>query len=179
MNHDKIQLFRKGSELRDPERESRENVTPANPNKFLPPIFGQQKVVVPRRDFLVPIDLDGTPLKARLEGTQEMITVYPELRLVGVENLDGGRRMATALYHDYEQQLPALRVLIDGIFRSYLGHHPNAEKLDEIAKPGSEPYREVQRKIATALGVKVEWTLQPEPRTADWLHALVAASPQS
>ncbi len=179
MNQEKIQLFRKGSELRDPEREARAEVVPANPNILLPMFFSMQKVVVPRGEFLVPIDLDGTPLKARLESTQEMITVYPELRLVGVENLDGGQRLAKALYNDHEQQLPALRLLIDGIFRGYLGHNPAAEQLDEIAKPRSGAYKKLQEKIALALGLVAEWTLQPEPKTADWLAALVSASPRS
>src|SRR4051794_38151279 len=99
MNNEKIFFFRKGTALRDAAREKRTEVLPPNASIWLLPVLTQQKVVVPRGKLLVPIDFDGTPLEARLRGSQDLIKAYPEFRLLGVEEGDGGKRMAAALYN--------------------------------------------------------------------------------
>jgi hypothetical protein len=72
-----------------------------------------------------------------------------------------------------------LRHLLDGIFRSYLGHHPAAAELEEIAAPNERNYKELHRRVVKELGVKIAWTLQPEPKTAAWLAELIKHSPQA
>jgi hypothetical protein len=174
-----FQLVRKGTELKDPLRELRVEIHPPNPSMFLPLVLTRQKFVVPREHFLNPIDMDGKPLRARIHETDEMVEVYPEFRLTGVEEGDGGKRLAVALYHGYEQQIPTLRELLDGIFRSFLGHHPTADELERIAGRDKRAYQELRKRVAADLGLLVEWSLQPEPRTAEWLRKLVEISPLS
>lgn len=174
-----FQLVRKGTELKDPLRELRVEIHPPNPSIFLPLLLTRQKFVVPREHFLNPIDMDGKPLRARIQETDEIVEVYPEFRLTGVEEGDGGKRLAVALYHGYEQQIPTLRELLDGIFRSFLGHHPTADELERIAGRDKRAYQELRKRVAADLGLLVEWSLQPEPRTAEWLRKLVEMSPMS
>jgi hypothetical protein len=179
MSSPHFQLVRKGTELKDSLREMRVEINPPSPNVLLPVIFTRQKFVVPREDFLCPIDMEGKALHPRLRETDERVEVYPEFRLIGVEEGDGGKRLAIALYHGYDEQIPTLRELLDGIFRGFIRHHPTAEDLDRVAAQDRPAYGDLRREIAAKLGLKVEWSLQPEPRTAEWLRKLVEISPRA
>lgn len=177
----KLPLIRKGSELRDPSWEKCIAVPAPNANRFLPAILSEQKFVVPKKNLRVPIDFEGKPIKAQLHGNQGEVLVLPHFRLAGVEEGDGGRRLVAALYHSegYESQIVELRSLLDGIFRSFLGHNPKAEELEKIAAPHSARYDTLCGRVRDELGMEIGWTLQPEPKTAVWLAKLIEVSPQT
>lgn len=172
-----FQLVRKGTQLRDSEREVRVEIDRPNPG-ILGGRFGREKFVVPKKDLLPPIDMDGKPIRVRLRETHE-VNIYPEFRLRGVVDGGGGARLAFALYHGYDQQIPTLRELLDGIFRRFLGLNPAADQVEKIAGHHTPDYKTLQQQVAEDLGLDVEWTLQPEPKSAQWLRSLIRLSPVS
>ena len=182
MPQNTIYLVRKGTELRDAEREARIQITPpANTlvEQILPPIFSRQAFVVPHGSLAVPLDLDGLPLRARIKETGDQVQIYPEFRITGVDGDEGGKQLARAVFHRFDEQLVVIRERLDGIFRSRLGQQPDATELEAIASSSNHASEPIVRTIRMDLGLKVEWTLQPEPQAATWLQKLAISTPIS
>lgn len=175
-----VYLVRAGKELRDPVRERQITISPPNAPSLLPPIFSRKPFVVPYGRFATPIDMDGKPLRARIAATHEDVILYPEIRLEAVDEGGGGEKLAGALYHSYDRQLPELRERIDGIFRTHVGMQPEVAELERIwSARASDDARDIARRIRAELGLQVDWTLEPEPSVRNWLHGLMRATPSS
>lgn len=176
---DVIYLVRAGKELRDPSREQRIVISPPNATPWLPPIFERKPFVVPYGRLAMPIDMDGKPIHAHIAETHEEVTLYPKLRIEAVEKEGGGEKLAAAVCHAYERQLPELRERIDGIFRAHVGLQPDVARLERIWSSRAKDADDIEGEIRSKLGLLVSWTLEPEPTIAKWAHSLMRATPVS
>lgn len=179
MAEEKIYLIRKGGEVRDKLREVKLRVSPPATSAFIPPVFATKPVVVPRGAFAAPIDMHGKILEAKNRETGGEVRVYPEFRLLGVEEGDGGLRLAEALFHHHEEQLPEIMRRLDGIFRAQLGMRSTVEDFERLATANSAESESLRRQITSELGLLVDWTLSPEPKAAQWIQKLITSTPKS
>ncbi|WP_038164524.1 hypothetical protein [Verrucomicrobium sp. BvORR106] len=177
-NHPQIQLVKRGRERQETFGERRINYSPPAQSflgEMLPRGLAKEPFVVPVGRLAVPVDMDGTPLTISNRETGEVSTVYPRIRIVEVDGETGAERLIAALYKRLDDQLPAIRERLDGIFRRYFTQGATFESIEKVATQHQAP-SELLDRISHDLGLKIEWSMNPEPTTSNWIRTLVGAT---
>lgn len=183
MDTQSVKIIRRGSSVKDPEREQVVVLDSTNRLvqllKLVLPVGGV-RYVVPCGDLRSAEWLDGSLLEVRIAETSELITVYPKLSIIGLtkslDKVDAGKILAAILHNELETQLSCIRRRVHDIFHDYVGLRCPEAKLSAISYSENDTpeARELKRRIFEQTGLNIAWTLDLEPEIMTWVHKLQA-----
>ena len=164
-------LIRKGTSVMDPSREKCVLINLRAHSRFLPPILTRTPIVMPYGKLTSPLDVECSPIYTHIEEEAETITIYPNLRITGVD-LEG-KPIVESLFHKYDEQMDVLGEYVNIVFRSHLGFMPTGASVEAIACSSNPDSQPVLNRIEAELGLEVQWIFEPDPTMFKWIHKLI------
>lgn len=178
------QLIRRGTRVSERGTETIVRFdAPEKSSLLLPAFFTNLSYVVPQGPLRVPWKLDGIPItaqNAREPGARafqfgdfaEQVTLYPELYVLGV--LDPNKVVAV-LHPRYEDQIGALRNLVNGIFERNLSRPPD---MDEMRALTEARKASIIQTVRAELGLEMDFHFRAEPKVLVWIASLMTLGAQ-